>query len=267
VDPATAQITVVSDPLPQIVEGVPLRLRSVLVELDRPGFMLSPTNCDPFSVGAEVLGDQGTVASPSVRFQLAGCRRLRFAPGLVLGMSGGTARGAHPTLRAVFLRRNTDESNLARVSVALPQSMRLDNARVDSPCSKSMLAARECPASSILGSARLETPLLDDPLAGPVYLATGQGARLPELVADLDGQIGISIDGRIDTDRAGRLRAIFSGIPDAPFSRLSLRLSGGRKGLLVNGRDLCRSTRVALARSFGQNGRLLIQHVKVATAC
>jgi hypothetical protein len=100
-----------------------------------------------------------------------------------------------------------------------------------------------------------------------VFLATDQGARLPDLAVNLGGQIGISVDGRIHTDRTGRLRATFSGIPDAPFTRLSLRLAGGSKGLLVNGGNLCKSKRVALARSFGQNGRALVQHVKVAAPC
>ncbi len=82
VNPETAQITAESDPLPQILQGIPLRLRSILIELNRRGFALNPTNCDPFSLEAQIGGDQGAMADLSSHFQVADCTSLPFAPKL-----------------------------------------------------------------------------------------------------------------------------------------------------------------------------------------
>ena len=87
VNPETAQVTAVSDPLPQILEGIPLRLRSILVNLDRPNFTLNPTNCDPLSVDAQVFGDEGAVSTSSTHFQVANCGALPFAPKFALRFS------------------------------------------------------------------------------------------------------------------------------------------------------------------------------------
>ena len=100
VDPTSARLTAVSDPLPQIVGGIPLRLRQILVNLDRPGFMLNPTDCDRFAVQARVFGDQGGEADPSVPFQAANCAELPFGPNLDLRLRGGTKRTQNPALTA-----------------------------------------------------------------------------------------------------------------------------------------------------------------------
>ena len=80
VDPATLQITAVSDPLPQIVEGVPLRTRMIRVDLNRPNFTLNPTNCEPFSLTGTITGEQGSVANVSAPFQVATARDLNYGP-------------------------------------------------------------------------------------------------------------------------------------------------------------------------------------------
>ncbi len=49
VDPHTAQLTVTTDPLPQIVDGIPTDLRTINAVIDRPEFMFNPTNCSPMA--------------------------------------------------------------------------------------------------------------------------------------------------------------------------------------------------------------------------
>ena len=185
VNPETAQITAVSDSLPQIFEGIPLRLRSVLVNLNRPNFTLNPTNCDPFAVNTQVFGSEGAVASPSEHFQAANCRTLPFAPKLNLKLTGGVHRRGHPAIQAT-LQTNPGEANPSSVSVTLPSGELLDNAHIGTVCTKPQFAQNACPAGSLVGDAEVATPLLDQPLKGPVYLRSSSHG-LPDLAIDSAG--------------------------------------------------------------------------------
>ena len=60
VDPHTSQVTVTSDPLPRILQGIPLRVRRVDVVVDRPGFIFNPTSCNPSSIEGTVTSTQST---------------------------------------------------------------------------------------------------------------------------------------------------------------------------------------------------------------
>ena len=184
------------NPLPQILEGIPLRLRSIRVNLDRPNFALNPTSCDPFSVEADISGDQGASAALRDGFQVANCAILPFAPNLSLKLSGDTKRTGHPALKATLSAR-PGESNIAATTVTMPHTLFLDNAHIKAPCTRVRFSANACPPSSVLGTATAESPLLGQALEGPVYLRASSH-KLPDLVAALRGQIDINLDGRID---------------------------------------------------------------------
>jgi hypothetical protein len=264
VDPETAQITAVSDPLPQIHEGVPLRTRVVRISLDRPGFAINPTNCDPFAVGATIGGDEGASVFPSPHFQMANCTELPFKPKLSLRLSGGTRRAKNPALHAT-LRARPGEANLARLAVLLPHSEFLDNAHVQSPCRAAEFAADDCPAGSVIGYATAESPLIDEPLAGPVVIRTSVH-RLPDMVIALRGRFRIDLVAQVDSVR-GRLRARFNALPDVAVSRVRLTLAGGRRGLLENSEALCRGPQRARVKLVGQNGRVRRLRVPLTADC
>ncbi len=268
VNPETAQVTAVSDPLPQILEGVTLRLRSILVKLTRPNFALNPTDCEPFAVGAKVSGSEGATASPTSPFQVANCARLRFAPKLAISLKGGTRRAQHPALKAV-LTMPPGGANIASAQVTLPHSAFLDQGHINKTCSRPQLASHSCPASSVYGYAKAETPLLDKPLEGPVYLGTGFGYKLPALVADLNGQIEVLLHGKVDTGKNGGIRNTFEVVPDAPVTRFTLEMQGGAKGLIVNSENLCspRAKTKAIADFTAQNGRVSDTTPTVANSC
>ena len=255
VDPVTAQGTVKSDPLPQILQGVPIDYRRVRVEIDHPGFTLNPTSCEEQRVEATVHGSGGATATPSERFQAADCASLGFAPKLNLALKGGTKRGGHPALRAV-LRAKDGQANLRQVTVALPHSEFLDQAHIGTVCTRVQFAADACPAASIYGHARATTPLLDGNLEGPVYLRSSNHP-LPDLVMALRGTNGIEIEaaGRIDSFRGG-IRTTFEALPDAPIKRVVLEMKGGKKGLLINSTDICSGPHRATAGFRGQNGKV-----------
>jgi hypothetical protein len=265
VDPTTTQITAVTDPLPTILHGIPLDLRSVAVSINREGFTLNPTSCEPMVVTSTITGTAGASASPQSRFQVASCERLAFKPKLALSLRGGTTRAKNPALKAV-LTAPAGQANIGRVAVILPKSEFIDNRHIGDTCTRVQFNAgagngAQCPAKSVLGKATAYSPLLAKPLKGKVYFRSNGGEReLPDLVASLDGQIHVNLVGFIDSvhrkgSEVSRTRNTFAAVPDAPVSKFILELSGGKKGLLQNATNLCKSTNRATVKMIGQNGK------------
>jgi hypothetical protein len=254
VNPETSQVTAVSDPLPTILQGIPLDLRTVQVQLDRSQFTLNPTNCEAQQVSATITSTGGATATPAEPFAAAGCAGLGFSPKLALSLRGGTHRGAFPALTA-RLAAKSGQANFRRVTVTLPHSEFLEQGHIRTVCTRVQFAAKQCPAASIYGFAEATTPLLEQPLRGPVYLRSSSH-KLPDLVAALRGQIEIDLDGRIDSHDQG-IRATFETLPDAPVSGFVLKMNGGKKSLLVNSTNLCSKGAKAhgLVRFIGQNGK------------
>jgi hypothetical protein len=156
--------------------------------------------------------------------------------------------------------------------VLLPKTEFLENAHIREVCTRVQYAAAGgggagCPKGSVFGYARAWTPLLDQPLQGPVYLRSNGGDReLPDLVASLDGQIHVDLLGYIDSLHA-RIRNRFALVPDAPVSKFELTMQGGRKGLLANNTNLCRAKPHASAFFGAQNGRLQALRPAVRADC
>jgi hypothetical protein len=265
VDPITARVSAISDPLPQILEGIPLRARSVQVNLNRPDFALNPTNCDPFTVDATITGDEGAAHGASSPFQVANCATLGFAPKLTLKLRGSARRRGHPALRAV-LTKGAGEANLQKAVVAMPPSLLLDNAHIGNVCTRVQFAASNCPAASQIGSATVELPILDKPLSGAVYLRSSNN-KLPDLVIDLNGQFDAELSARIDTTKDNGLRTSFESIPDVPFTKAVIDLEGDSKGLLINSANLCKAKPKAAVMMAGQNGAVQSGPNKLQTAC
>jgi hypothetical protein len=260
VDPTTTQVSAVSDPLPQIVSGVPVSYRTVNLNIDRSQFMVNPTSCEPTQVTSSLRSAGGATASPSDRFQVADCGALAFGPKLALQMKGALKRTGHPALTATLTQPAGENANIAATTVTLPKSFFIDQGHVDNPCTRVQFNANACPPKSVLGTAVAYTPLLDKPLEGPVYFRSNGGERqLPDLVADLNGQIHVTLVGFIDSKKVGKetslVRTRFASVPDAPVSKFVLKLKGGKRGLIQNSADLCRVRPKAEVRMAGQNGK------------
>ncbi len=267
-DPATAQAHVVSDALPQILDGIPLRLRTVLVELDRPTFTLNPTDCEATAVNATLTSTDGTVATRTSPFQAAGCDKLDFKPGLKLALKGKVSRRAHPSLTATLSPRAGD-ANIASAQVRLPKAAFLDNDNIGQVCTRPQFSAHQCPAGSIYGKATATTPLLGYPLAGPVYLRANPAHKLPDLVVGFNGPasqpIEIELAGKTDSVK-GALRNTFEAVPDVPVSSFQLELFGGKKGLIEMSTGFCSNPKAAVLFT-GQNGKVTESAPKVAAKC
>jgi hypothetical protein len=256
VDPTTTAVTAVSDPLPQTVGGIPLRLRSVLINLDRKDFTLNPTNCSPFTITGLITGIQGGSAMPQNFFQVGNCDSLDFEPKLKAVVRGPVRRGGHPALTTTITHDTGSAANIGKAVVTLPHSAFLDQSHIRTICTRTQFAAEACPPGSVYGKAKAVTPLLDEPLEGPVYLRSSSNT-LPDLVADLRGPASLPIQvvlvGRIDSPDQ-QIRATFSSVPDTPVSRFTLQMQGGRKGLLINSTNVCRGGQRVNAKFTGQNG-------------
>jgi hypothetical protein len=278
VDETTAQIHAVSDPLPTILHGLPLDVRSVSLQMNRPNFTVNPTSCEAKQVAGSETSTLGAVAQPTTPFQVGACAALAFKPTLKLFFSGKTKRTGNPALKAVLTQPKGDNANIARTSVVLPKGMLIAEAHVSNPCTRvvfnsTAVPGEACPPKSVLGHAKVWTPLLEKPEEGPVYFRSNGGEReLPDLVVALRGQIPVQLVGFIDSigkkgAEVRRVRTRFQSVPDAPISRFELKLSGGKKGLLENSTNLCKSKQVSTLQLTGQNGKAYDTEPAVQVSC
>lgn len=252
VDPVTAQITVHSDPLPQILDGVPLQLRGLRIDLDRPGFIRNPTSCEPMAITGTATTSLGQTAPISDRFQVGDCAALPFKPKAALRFSGSLRRNGHPAIRMV-LRGNADEAAISSARFSMPAGELLDLQHVSSLCPQGT-AADTCPAGSRLGQLSLTSPFLDGPAEGSVYLVR-PSHRLPELLAEVrSGSLRFVLHGRTAI-RKGHFSIVLPAIPDIPLSKAVLSLEGGRRGLMVNSRSLCAGLGTAEASLTAHSGK------------
>jgi hypothetical protein len=271
VDPETALATIKTDPLPQILEGVPVSYRTLNVGIDRPEFTLNPTDCSAKTIRAQITAANGATAEPTDSFQATNCAKLGYRPKLRLRFKGSTRRTGNPAISAT-LTQKAGQANTRAAVILLPEGEFIDNAHINNPCTRVQFNAGVCPASSILGHVKATSPLLSSPLEGPVYFRSNGGEReLPDLVADLNGQIHITLVGFIDSKKSGpetsRVRTRFLSVPDAPVSKFQISFYGGKKGLIENSVDLCRHKRRASFEFRGQNGRKELSNPFVAVKC
>jgi hypothetical protein len=288
VDPSTAQVTAISDPLPTIWHGIPLRVRSVTVTVDRSGFMLNPSDCDPSQVAAVFDSTRDATSARSVAFQNSGCANLAFKPKLSLALTGRRqiSTGKHPGVNAKVTQQGTTEAGIEKAVVRLPKSLALDPDNAQALCefeagTKPDLE-NHCPQGSIVGRARAKTPLLKNDLAGNVYFVknvrkdptTGNLIRtLPMIIVALRGEIAVNLVGKSSTTKTGKLVNTFDDVPDAPITQFNLNITGGHNGILAVTRtrkatiNLCTSRHTAETDLDGHNGKRHDRNIHIKTPC
>jgi hypothetical protein len=276
VDPHTAQITVTSDALPRILQGIPLQIRTVNVSIDRAGFVFNPTNCEPLSVGGVLSSTQGALAAVSSHFQVTNCATLPFHPGFTVSTQAATSKklGASLVVKVSFPKGA--QANIKSVAVTLPKQLPARLTTIQQACTEAVFNANpaKCPAGSNIGVGTATTPILAGPLTGPAYLVSHGGAAFPNVVVILQGE-GVTVDlvGSIDI-KHNVTSSTFASIPDAPISAFQLTLpEGPHSGLAAvvpasaKG-SLCGQALTMPTTLDGQNGAVLKQNTKIAvTGC
>jgi hypothetical protein len=260
VNPETGQINAVSDAIPHVFDGVKLDVRSIDVNVNRASFMRNPTNCEAGATSGTLNGGGANPAVPaafssyavSAPYQATECNKLAFKPKLFTKLFGPTKRAKNPRIRAILEAREGD-ANLSRAALTLPHSLFLDQSHIKTVCTRVQLAAKACPSASVYGQAEAKSPLLDNKLKGPVYLVSSND-KLPNLVADLRGQVNVQLRGVISSKRGG-LKTVFPTVPDLPVKKFILNMRGGKKSLLVNSTNTCAKKQTAVLNLRAQNGK------------
>jgi hypothetical protein len=266
-----------TDPFPTLVDGVPVRLRSVDVEVNRPGFTFNPTSCNPMSITGTITGAQGATSYLSVPFQVANCAVLAFKPTFAASTSGKTSKANGASLHVKLvpphegpqstgtanaspisgtsgtsgntsadLPAPTEEANIARVKVDLPKQLPSRLTTLQKACTAAVFDSNPaaCPAASIVASAKAITPILPVPLEGPAYFVSHGNEAFPQLILVLQGY-GVTIDLVGDTfiSKAGITSSTFAHVPDAPVSSFELTLPEGKFSALAANGNLCKPTK------------------------
>jgi hypothetical protein len=261
VNRATAQVKVVSDPLPTILQGIPLDVRDVRVNGDRPGFFVNPTSCASKSVRATVGSTEGAIAHVSTHYQVTDCGALGLAPKLSLTVGGRHHTGAgHSTPLSATLTMPKGDANLRSTSVTLPGTLNALLPVVNRACKLTAFEAGHCGNRAKVGTAVAVTPLLRDPLRGNVYFVKNPARVLPDLMVALRGQIALDVTAKVSIPGGKRLGTRFDTIPDAPITKFTLRIVSGRNGPIGVATNLCSAkgrSATAAVGFRGQNGTLV----------
>jgi hypothetical protein len=248
IDPHTAQVTVKSDPLPTILQGIPLDIRSITVSIDRAQFTLNPTSCEPMSIGASAIA-QSSEATLSSVFQARGCASLPFKPSLTASTAGKTSK-ANGASFVVKVTQKSGEANIHKVNLTLPLALPARLTTLQKACTEAQFNTNPagCPEGSNIGTATARTPLLSSPLTGPAYLVSHGGAAFPDVEFVLQGEgVQIVLDGNTNIKK-GITYSKFETVPDAPISSFETILPQGPHSALAANANLCTTKTVTVKR-------------------
>jgi hypothetical protein len=281
VNPENASVTIVSDPLPIQLRGIPLQLKQVLVSVDRPGFEFNPTNCSPTSIEGTIAGSEGASAKVSSPFRVENCGTLPFAPKLT-ATAGGHGSKAEGTSFDVTVEsggvgpNGVAQAGIAKVDLQLPLALSSRLTTLQKACVESVFNANPagCSAESIIGTATIHTPVLNSPLTGPAYLVSHGGAAFPDVEFVLQGEnIELVLDGKTDI-KSGITYSKFESAPDAPFTVFETVLPAGPHSILTPNVpekelfSLCNASLPMPTEITGQNGAVINQTTNIAvTGC
>lgn len=273
VDHTTAALTITSDPLPQSLDGIPLQIKRVDLNLARESFIFNPTNCQRLAINATLRSIQGASAAMSSPYQASGCASLPFKPRFTALTQGHTskARGAYLHVKVAS---GPGQANIAKVKVDLPRQLPARLTTLQSACLAEVFDANPaaCPQASLVGIGSVVTPVLRSALIGPGYLVSHGTAALPDLEIVLQGEgVTLVLDSRTRITK-GITSSTFSSVPDVPISTFDLVLPEGPHSVLAaNLRrrakgSMCRQHLTMPTAIVAQNGAVKRQATRIAVS-
>lgn len=236
----SGQVSVISDALPELVDGVSIRFQTLTMALNRPGAVHNPTSCDPADVSATFESGHGASASATSAVTVKRCRRLAFKPhfSLLLAGRGQLHRDGKPSLRIASRFRRGD-TNLRAMRVSLPSILKFTLSGLGEICPAADAVDGLCSPRARVGTALARSPSFGGQLKGSIYIVAPKGNGLPDLWLDL-AVSGVHLGLRGQTSvRDGRSVTNLVGLPDVPISALEMRLRGGRHGVVSLAADPC----------------------------
>ena len=271
VDPHTAQVTITSDPFPLFVKGVPAQLKQIEVQVDRPNFEYNPTNCSPMRIEGTLSGAEGASSSVSSPFQVAGCQDLPFSPGVTARTQGKTSKADGASLGLTF-KSVSGEAHVAKTILTIPATLPARLTTIQKACIAATFETNPatCPEGSDIGTATVHTPVLRNPLTGPIYLVSHGNAAWPDAELVLQGEgVTVILDGQTAIKK-GVTTSSFESVPDAPFESVEATLPEGPHSALTTNLpfkdhySLCGQQLTIPTMLGGQNGTLANENVKVS---
>jgi hypothetical protein len=276
VDPLSAALKVTTDPIPHILQGIPLQIKHVNVTIDRPGFVFNPTNCAAMKLAGTIGSVEGASASAEVPFQVTNCAALKFAPKFEVSTKAKTskANGASLSVKLTYPSAPFGTyANVAKVKVSLPRQLPSRLTTLQKACTAQVFAQNpeSCPQASRVGHAKVITPLLPVSLEGPAYFVSHGGEAFPDLTIVLKGSgeypITVELVGSTQI-KNGVTTSTFKATPDTPFSSFELTLPEGPSSALAANANLCASKLRMPTEFTAQNGALLRQSTPIkVTGC
>jgi len=268
VDPLSAALTVTTDQIPHILQGIPLQIKHVNVTIDRPGFTFNPTNCSAFKLTGTIASVEGASSPVATPFQITNCAALKFAPKFTASTSGKTSKANGASLSVKITYPNAafgTYANVAKAKVSLPKELPSRLTTLQKACTAAAFAQgpANCPAASIVGHARVITPIVPVPLEGNAYFVSHGGEAFPDLTIVLKGY-GITIDLVGSTQiKNGITTTTFKATPDAPFKSFELSFPEGPHSALAANASLCQSKLTMPTELTAQNGLLFKQQTQI----
>jgi hypothetical protein len=279
IDPSDAHVTDISDPFPTILQGVPLRIKSVNVTLDRPSFTFNPTSCEPKTINATLESTGGAKTGVSSHFQAANCATLKFAPKFTASTAGRASKANGASLDVKVGYPTGPEgtyANIKSVKVDLPKQLPSRLTTLQKACLAATFEANpaSCPKASNVGTATATTPVLNVPLTGPAYIVSHGGEAFPDLEIVLQGEnVTLILVGNTQI-KNGITSSTFKTVPDAPVSSFELKLPTGQFSILganvppSKKYNLCGQTLPMPTQITAQNGAVIKQTTKISvTGC
>jgi hypothetical protein len=275
IDPHTARVSVdptASEPIPTIIDGIVTHVRDIRVYIDRPNFILNPTNCAPLAISSTLTSNLAQSAAISSPFQAANCANLKFAPKFAVTTSGKNSKadGASLSVKLTYPTGSLGTyANIKQVKVELPKQLPSRLTTLQKACTATQFDTNPagCPAASVIGHARAITPILPVPIEGPAYFVSNGGEAFPNLIIVLQGY-GVTIDLVGDTfiSKSGVTSSTFKTVPDQPVSSFELTLPQGPYSALTALGELC-TTKLSMPTEFiAQNGIVIHQTTPVGVS-
>jgi hypothetical protein len=243
IDPHTAAVTATTNPVPTQLDGIPLHIQKVIVNVNREGFAFNPTNCNAMNVEGTITSSTGTAVTDKYPFQSTDCAALPFKAGFKVGTR------AHHTKRFgaylhVTVTSGRGQANIKSVFVELPKVLPSRLETLKHACTEAQFAKNPagCPASSRVGTAIARTPVLPVPLTGPAIFVSHGGAKFPDLDIVLQGD-GVTVDLTGNTNIVKNItQSNFKSVPDVPVNSFELTLPTGAHSALAAEANLCTQT-------------------------
>jgi hypothetical protein len=267
VDPYSGQV-IVTSALPTIVDGVPLRLKTLSVAVTRPNFLFNPTNCGALATSTTLTSTFGSVQSLTTPFQVSGCSGLAFKPKLTAASSAKTSKPRGASLVVKMRLPTGSQANIKSVLVALPKQLPARLSTLNLACPEATFNSDpfSCPATSHVGSATVATPVLPNKLTGPAVFVSHGGASFPDLDLLLRGDgVSVILVGATNIAKA-ITTSDFATLPDVPVSSVEVRLPVGKKSALTAIGKLCKQRLFMPTTITAQNGKAVKQRTKIAVS-